>query len=330
MLNKFHNKKTANDIEDLAELLELSEYVIEKDLYLTEAIALVSQIANEFYELVFQGGTSLSKAHRIIERMSEDCDFRIVLKNSEHSLSKEKRRKTLRDFRHHLIATLQKHGFSIDENAVMTRNEGQFMEIRASYPSLFEHAAPLKPYIALEFFLADVKITPEKKRVTTLVRQIFGDDIAHSEFLINSMAIVETAAEKWVGLTRRIATSKHREYYHNPHLVRHLYDLYQIHSLYPLSEAFDSLAVRIALDDRTHYKTHNSDYYKNPANEIRRAMDELSYSKDWYANWNKFIDAMVFSKEKPTYTQVIKNFQKKTHDVLNQLEQIDFSDRDKI
>lgn len=322
MLNKFHNKETVNYIEELADLLELSEYVVEKDLYITEAIAIISQISNEFYELVFQGGTSLSKAHRIIERMSEDCDFRIHVKNIGYSLSKEKQRKTLRDFRYHIITILQKYGFSIDKNAVMTRNEGQFIKLRVNYPSLFNHITPLKPYIALEFFLADVKIAPEKKQVTTLIRQIFGNEIKHTECLVNSMAIIETAAEKWVGLTRRIATSKHREYYHNPHLVRHLYDLYQINSFYPLSEKFDSLAVRIVLDDRVHYKTHNNDYYKNPTNEIKRAIEELERSNNWRNNWNEFVNVMVFSKEKPTYTQVIENLQKKTYDILTRFELI--------
>ena len=67
-----------------AERLGLSEpYVIEKDLYVTLAIAALMQVNNPYFKLIFQGGTALAKAHRIVQRMSEDCDFRIVRQSTE-------------------------------------------------------------------------------------------------------------------------------------------------------------------------------------------------------------------------------------------------------
>jgi predicted nucleotidyltransferase component of viral defense system len=72
------------DKKDLQELISvtrqhirLSEAVIEKDYYVTQAIHALSGIENEYFRLVFSGGTCLAKAHKIVKRMSEDVDFKI-------------------------------------------------------------------------------------------------------------------------------------------------------------------------------------------------------------------------------------------------------------
>ncbi len=97
MLNNWLDSiEMEEQIQDVSKLLKLNEYVIEKDLYVTQAISIVSAISHDLYDLIFQGGTSLAKAHRIIERMSEDCDFRIRFKNPEKKISKELKRKGLR------------------------------------------------------------------------------------------------------------------------------------------------------------------------------------------------------------------------------------------
>lgn len=53
---------------------------IEKDFWLTEALRGMAAVADaEHFMLLFKGGTSLSKAYRIIERFSEDVDVLVVL-----------------------------------------------------------------------------------------------------------------------------------------------------------------------------------------------------------------------------------------------------------
>jgi len=309
----------------VADELDLDDFVIEKDLYVTQAISIVSQISHELYDLVFQGGTSLAKAHRIIERMSEDCDFRIRFKDPKGKLSKEFKRKALRQFRYELVDALKKNGFTLDDDAVRVRNEGQFMGIRANYPSLYPMTEGIKPFLALEFFLAEVKVSPETKSVTTLIKQTLGDKVEHPEFPVNSVAIIETAAEKWVGLTRRVATSMHRKHYRDANLVRHLYDLYQINKLGYFSDEFNPLVSRIVFDDRKHYKNHNDNYYHDPVSEIKRAVDELHQLTEWHDNWDKFVDTMVFAKEKPSYDDVLGNLYEKTEAALHELRNIDFS-----
>lgn len=70
-------------ITDTGEYLGLDEAVIEKDYYVTQVIEALSTIENEYFRLIFCGGTCLAKAHKIVKRMSEDIDFKVQLKNKE-------------------------------------------------------------------------------------------------------------------------------------------------------------------------------------------------------------------------------------------------------
>jgi Nucleotidyl transferase AbiEii toxin, Type IV TA system len=71
--------------ERLRELLEVQAYfglpspaLVEKDFYVVKALAAIAAINPAPLRLVFGGGTALSRAHRLVRRMSEDIDLRIV------------------------------------------------------------------------------------------------------------------------------------------------------------------------------------------------------------------------------------------------------------
>ena len=68
----------------LEELLEVQAYfglpspaLVEKDFYVVRALAAITAVETEGLplRLVFGGGTALSRAHRLVRRMSEDIDL---------------------------------------------------------------------------------------------------------------------------------------------------------------------------------------------------------------------------------------------------------------
>jgi predicted nucleotidyltransferase component of viral defense system len=77
MLNK---KDLIELISVTRQHINLNDAVIEKDYYVTQVIHVISDVENEYFRLVFCGGTCLAKAHRIVNRMSEDVDFKIQVK----------------------------------------------------------------------------------------------------------------------------------------------------------------------------------------------------------------------------------------------------------
>lgn len=62
--------------------------LLEKDEHLTDALRALFALPLDGMSLVFCGGTNLSKAHGLIERMSEDAELKIVLSSSSESLSR--------------------------------------------------------------------------------------------------------------------------------------------------------------------------------------------------------------------------------------------------
>ena len=92
------NEKLLRLISDTGQILGLREPIIEKDYYVTQAIHALSNIENEYFRLVFCGGTCLAKAHKIVNRMSEDIDFKIQIKKMDAALSKTRLMKELKEF----------------------------------------------------------------------------------------------------------------------------------------------------------------------------------------------------------------------------------------
>src|SRR5579862_307722 len=100
------NKKDLRDLIETTLLdIKLTGAVIEKDYYVTQVIHALSDIQNEYFRLVFSGGTCLAKAHRIVDRMSEDIDFKIQIKNNE-IFSRSRLIKELKEFRAQIKSSL--------------------------------------------------------------------------------------------------------------------------------------------------------------------------------------------------------------------------------
>ncbi len=248
--------------------------------------------------------------------MSEDCDFRISLWPGIVF-----KRETLREFRQTILRALRENGFNCPDNVIRVRNLGKFMELRIPYPSLYSERLPvLKPYLAVEFFLNTVKLPTQIESITTLIRQTLGETAQHPIGKISCLSPLETAAEKWVALTRRIATMDYRTYYEDANLVRHLYDLYRIEkSGYSFDEGMMQLIRIIVEGDRQQYKNHNPAYFAHPSQEIRRALQALKDNDLWQNHWEKFMKQMVFG-EKPSYADVLDNFIRKSEKILYSLE----------
>ena len=60
-------------------LQTLSEDILEKEVIVKEVILEVAKVGQDSgFQLVFSGGTSLSQGWGLIERISEDVDFRVI------------------------------------------------------------------------------------------------------------------------------------------------------------------------------------------------------------------------------------------------------------
>src|SRR5271154_4121050 len=139
----------------LQELLEVQAHfglpspaLVEKDFYVVRALAAIVAVELEGLplRLVFGGGTALSRAHRLVRRMSEDIDLRIVA-------DREPTRAELRRLRQTITEALLQAGFRFDpDNSAHreSRNESRYTIYRLPYDPLLRGEGALRPEIQIE------------------------------------------------------------------------------------------------------------------------------------------------------------------------------------
>ena len=123
-----------------------SPALVEKDWYVVTALAAINTADVKPFRLVFSGGTALSRAHRLIRRMSEDIDLKIV---SDEPRSRPELR-TLRDT---ITSALLLAGFQFDPDNAAHRDSGnasRYTIYHLPYAPIVAGEGTLRPEIQIE------------------------------------------------------------------------------------------------------------------------------------------------------------------------------------
>jgi predicted nucleotidyltransferase component of viral defense system len=289
------DKSIQSLVIETSETLELDPAIIEKDYYVTQALSILSDIQDDHSALVFAGGTCLAKAHRLVNRMSEDIDFKFRKNAGLEGLSKNAYLKTLKTFRDRIVSSLEK----IPDMKIATsvRNEGQYLRVNLEYTPAFAPNLQLRPHLLVEFTSSSLRLPTQILPVNTLIQDTLGETVNLNSCLLTCISAEETAAEKWVGLTRRIAASERGYYQEDTTLVRHIYDLASINSAYPLSDNFFTVIQEVVLNDGKQFKNQYPEYFVDPLQEVQYSLNLLRNKPEWKKYYNDFLNTMVYAKE---------------------------------
>lgn len=120
---------------------------VEKDLHVVRAIAAIAAIDATPFTLVFGGGTALTRAHRLVRRMSEDVEFKIVPKPAA-PVSRSTLRQQCDILRNRVTAALLDAGFEFypnDPAQTRARNENSYIIFELPCKPLASAADGLRP-----------------------------------------------------------------------------------------------------------------------------------------------------------------------------------------
>lgn len=123
--------------------------LLEKDEHLTEALRALFALRPDGVELVLCGGTSLSKAHGLIERMSEDADLKVALSDVTPPSKTEVRRR-LSDLKTLVSETLAGIGLVEDKTKGQAFNANRYFCSEWSYARHYASVASLRPHLQIE------------------------------------------------------------------------------------------------------------------------------------------------------------------------------------
>ena len=305
------NRADAKLLSDVREaddrLARLPEAMLEKDVFITEALLAVAALQNAAMGVIFCGGTSLSKAHRLIERMSEDVDFKLHVVDA--TLSKNARRNLLGGFRDITVARLRELGYEIAPEHIKSRDSNSYNEIRLPYKTSFGPHAAIRADVMIELNASSPRVATIPCDVQTLVSSKLTLSRAGSVRCLN---VSETVAEKLVGFTRRVSQylcGKTRGEF-DPALVRHLYDVHQLSAAGVFTQDLVSkLAVEISKNDAIEFASQHPEYAADAKAETARVLEALTKDKRFEEWYDHFVNTMIYGAEKPHYRDVARDFQ---------------------
>jgi len=286
-----------NDKPSLRELLETQSHfglpspaLVEKDWYVVKALEAISTLDTGSFRLVFGGGTALSRAHRLVRRMSEDIDLKIV---SDAPIT----RPALRRLRDAITKVLLETGFAFDPANPANRESGnasRYTLYRLPYAPIAEGRGSLRPEIQIETAVWPLRRPALALPVTSFVAEAFNRPPEVS--VIPCVSIVETVAEKFVALTRRAgAELADAGGPRDSTLVRHVYDLHVLRAHYDASKVV-TLAQMIMGADAEAYGHQFPAYRDNPIAETLRAVSGMAADPSFARRYALFERDMVYGE----------------------------------
>jgi predicted nucleotidyltransferase component of viral defense system len=284
-----------SDRPTLEQLLEVQEHfglpgpaLVEKDWHVVKALAAIAAVDTGGFRLVFGGGTALSRAYRLTKRMSEDVDLKIV---REKAPSRGELRKLRTDITDALLAA----GFSFDpesEHHRKTMYEGRYTRYQLPYKPIAEGKGILRPDVQIETSVWPLWRAAAEKPVISFIADAYDQEPEVPKIACSS--ILETAAEKLVGLTWRAGSElAGLRNARDPTLVRHIYDLHVIREHYDAAEVA-ALALDVMRADVATRGEKFPAWESDPLGETLRAIEGIPKDKVFVDGYANFLRDMVY------------------------------------
>ena len=268
-----HNKK--DTFEQL--VLRTSEYlgvkaeIVEKDYFVT---LFLKRIAAVMPDIVFKGGTSLSKCYHIIKRFSEDIDLNI---QSEIKPPERKRRQ----LKANIIQIINDLEFELtNPDAVKSRRD--YNRYIIDYPSSLS-AAYLKEQLIVETAIYQRAYPTKVMSADSLIYQYlhengYGDFIKQYDlepFTLNVQTAERTMIDKMYALADYYLLNTTTEH------SRHIYDIYKLSEIVTVDKTLKELALSVAEERRPHKMCLSVRNGKNVNEILREVIDKKTYKEDY-------------------------------------------------
>lgn len=197
--------------------------IIEKDYYVSMMLSLLAASNIGF---VFKGGTSLSKAYKVIERFSEDIDLTVTTKSTQGQRIK-------------MVDTVLECAKQLRLKIVnpdQLRHRGQFNKFVFEYDSVFRKSV-ISPQMIVEIFVTLLAFPTEDKMISSFVGETvekYNNEAAVEynllAFTMPVQDIRRTFIDKVFALCDYYLEGKSERY------SRHIYDINQILTKIPLAD----------------------------------------------------------------------------------------------
>lgn len=245
--------------------------IVEKDYYVT---LFLKRIVEVIPNIIFKGGTSLSKCYKLIKRFSEDIDLNIEVETRPT----EGQRKKLKEA---IVSIIDEFGFNLD-NAENVRSRRTFNRYIIDYPTVFS-ANYLKQHLMVETAVY-IKAYPCKKiQATSIIYDYLHENgfdnlieqYGLEPFEVNVQVAERTFIDKLYALGDYYLSGAISEH------SRHIYDIYKLSEIVPLDDKLKALAKEVYIEREPHEQCRSA----KPDVEVNKLLQEIidveAYKKDY-------------------------------------------------
>jgi hypothetical protein len=295
--------------------------LLEKDEHLTDALRALFGLKFEHATLVFCGGTSLSKAHQLIERMSEDADLKVVMADSAVGWSKSRLRRYLGDeVRNRVLTVLSDMGFVEEPAGRCSLNDNRYFQSQWRYAGSYEGVAALRPHLQIELVVRAPVLPIESAKIGALSDRLAGR--TGSQTTVPVLAVAETMAEKVLSFLRRFALRQlgDEQPTWDTALVRHVYDTHCIVSQMPGSgEAAADAFIALVSGDVADFGYQHPGFAADPKAVLMHALEAAKNDEQTRLEYSGVLLPLVYGKNKPAFHEAWRTFYEVAHRLLKSL-----------
>ena len=291
-------------INEIAVELGVSPSFVEKDWYAVQVIRFIAEADFGDITPVFSGGTSLSKGYGLIQRFSEDMDFKVKAET-------QKTKNECRSFRQRVIEIIgAQESFTIDKQSIKSQDGSKFFSCNIAYPQNFELDDALRRTgLQLEMRIQNDPLLSEDRPIGSFVSQ-FTEEKPETRILC--IQPIETAADKFNALLWRLLTRKRTDDLgtrdNDPTIIRHLHDLCALKEVVIIEGDFIPLTKTTFTKD---IGRRGSDATLSIEQAIQQVQKIINSEDDQYRKeYDQFVAAMSYARddEMITYDRSLQAF----------------------
>ncbi len=277
-----------------AEYLKIDAGIVEKDYYVT---LILKEISLTVPDLVFKGGTSLSKCHKVINRFSEDIDLTVEY---ETKPSEGKRR----SLKKNIVDTIEKSGLVL-ANPDEIKSRREFNKYIVDYPSIFTQAG-LKNHLQIETMIKIRAYPNQEMNAASLIYDYFVkegfseliDEYELAPFTLKVQSAERTFVDKIFALADYYLADNVTEH------SRHIYDLYKLLDKVQLDEQLKILFENVRIEREPHQVCLSAKESIKMSSLLKEIVDTDAYKEDF----NNITSLLIF--EKTEYEEAITSLKK--------------------
>lgn len=264
----------------VSEKMGIISSIIEKDYYVT---LFLKNLVEKEPQIIFKGGTSLSKCYKLINRFSEDIDLNFECE----SKPTESQRKHLKET---VINTVNDLEFTLT-NPESIRSRRDFNKYIIDYHSVFNTSA-INQNLIIEtaVFLRSYptqKLTASSYIYEYLIkenRRDIIDNYSLSPFEVNVQSLERTFIDKLFALGDYYLSNKITEH------SRHIYDLYKIYNRIEINDSLKNLLSQVQAERRQHSTCLSA----QKENDLKTVLQQIIYDDSFKEDYLSITSKLLF------------------------------------